>query len=107
MDVQRHLAWLLKRSHPDKELKARLFAARTLEQVELLLRELGLAVRCGEAPGQVAGPLDSQHITDPKQKKRVAKKERRAERKAQDKKRAREEKKALLEDESLKKNKAD
>lgn len=118
VDLQRHVAWLVK-SHTEKSVKglrrapsmlavhwlttssatAELFETRSVSAIVALLNAriagLNLALEDGvvevvEARGSVAD------ISDPKKRARAEKRERRVQRKLEDRKRAREEKAAAL-----------
>lgn len=97
IDIQRHLAWLLKKSVPDKNLKEKLFKASTLEEtVEFLKTSLGMRLQAlhdiPENHPNIMEPLKIEDIVDPKKKTIALKKQRQREKKALMKKRAREKK---------------
>jgi hypothetical protein len=96
VDIQRHVAWLIKRHVKDKEVKAALFQCKTMEEiVEVLKLRVQVNIVLGANPN--ANLRLREEPTDAKGIKRAAKKARQMERKLADKKRAREEKRALEE----------
>ncbi len=109
VDCQRHLAWLTKRAVPDKNIKAALFEAKTLEEAVAVLRDRA-AVAVSIAPcaqSRITGPPKVEDIEDPKKRMRAEKKQRQKANKVAAKKRAREEKAAQKQEdeEELKKAK--